>query len=247
MSEVVACLTPSWTVPARVRSCFSTRHGGVSSGPWAGLNLAAHVGDDPAAVVHNRARLRSALALPAEPCWLEQVHGTRVVRPDGSTEPPPADAAYTRRAGVVCAVLVADCVPILLCSRGGDEVAAVHAGWRGLAAGIVARATAAFAAPARDLVAWIGPAIGPAVYVVGHEVRAQFLAADPGAGALFEPRASAWLLDLPGLAARQLARTGVHAVSCAGRCVHSEPTTFYSHRRDGISGRMAALIWLAPA
>lgn len=247
MSEIVPCLTPNWAAPARVRASFSTRRGGVSSGPWTGLNLAAHVGDDPAAVAHNRARLRAALALPAEPCWLEQVHGTRVVRPAGATELPPADAGYTRRAGVVCAVMVADCVPILLCSRRGDEVAAVHAGWRGLAAGIVARATAAFAARAHDLMAWIGPAIGPSAYVVGSELRAQFLAADPGSAALFKAQAAAWLLDLPGLAARQLARAGVHDVSCAGRCVHSEPTSFYSYRRDGITGRMAALIWLAPA
>jgi len=247
MSDAIACVTPQWAAPATVRAGFTTRAGGVSNGPWTGLNLARHVGDDPAAVARNRALLRATLALPAEPCWLDQVHGTRVVRPDGHGVLPPADAAYSRRPGVVCTVMVADCVPILLCSRRGDEVAAVHAGWRGLAAGIVPRAIAAFMAPAHELLAWIGPAIGAAAYIVGSELRAQFVADDPGSAALFSAQPPGWRFDLSGLAARHLAQAGVRAVSVAGRCVYSEPATFFSYRRDGVSGRMAALIWLASA
>ncbi|MEQ8660859.1 MAG: peptidoglycan editing factor PgeF [Gammaproteobacteria bacterium] len=237
-------VSPAWPAPATVGACFTTRLGGVSVAPFDTLNLAMHVGDDPARVAENRARLRAALGPGVAPCWLDQVHGSHVVRLDDAVSGCAADAAITTRPGLACAVMVADCVPVLLCARDGREVAAVHAGWRGLAGGIIGAAVGAFAAAPRALLAWIGPCIGPVAYAVGDDVRRQLLAATPHGACCFARTGAGWQCDLAALAARQLAHLGVTAITRADTCVHAAPTRYYSHRRDGTSGRNAALIWL---
>lgn len=237
-------IRPDWEAPATVAAAATTRAGGVSDGPYAALNLGAHVGDDPAAVAENRRRLAAALDLPGEPAWLAQVHGTRVVqaRPGGS--PAEADAAVTREPGVVCAVLTADCLPVLLASRGGDEVAAVHAGWRGLADGVVAAALDAMETPPAELLAWLGPAIAQPAFEVGGEVRERFLRRDPVNAAFFAANdRGRWQADLAGLARRELEAAGV-MVSGGGFCTHDEAERFFSYRRDGDCGRQATLIWI---
>jgi YfiH family protein len=238
-------LRPAWAAPARVRAAMTTRAGGVSRPPYASFNLATHVGDDPGAVAENRRRLRAALELPDEPAWLEQVHGDRVrVLPAGV--PGPADAAVTFEPGQVCAVLVADCLPVFLASLDGDRVGIAHAGWRGLAAGVVEATVAALDCDPVRLVAWLGPAIGPHAFEVGGEVREAFLSRDGGAAASFSPgREGRYLADLPALARSRLAAAGVRAVTGGELCTVSDPARFYSYRRDGVTGRLAALAWLA--
>jgi YfiH family protein len=236
-------IQPDWPVPSSVRAAVSLRTGGASGGPYASLNLGDHVGDDAAAVRENRARLARALSLPAEPLWLQQVHGCEVARFDG-TGLPQADASVSLESGEVCAVLVADCLPVLLADRQGRCVAAAHAGWRGLAAGVIDRTVASLPVAPADMVAWLGPAIGPEAFEVGPEVRAQFLAADAGAEGLFRPSpAGRWLADLFGLARRRLAAAGVASVHGGGLCTVADPQRFFSYRRDGLTGRLAALIW----
>jgi len=245
----VSWLPAEWPAPGGVHAGTTTREGGVSRGAFASFNLGAGVGDDPDAVVANRARLVERLALPAEPAWLAQVHGTRVVElgaaaPD-SAAPGPADAAFTRRPGRGCTVLTADCLPVVLCDAASREVAVAHAGWRGLAAGVLEATIARLAAPPGRLLAWLGPAIGPAAFEVGDEVRAAFVDGDPGAAAHFtrNPRGR-WQADLDALARRRLGRAGVGAVHGGGWCTASDRRRFYSHRRDGRCGRMATLAWL---
>jgi polyphenol oxidase len=238
-------IVPDWPAPAHVRAAFTTRRAGASRGPWTSFNLATHVGDDPAATAENRTRLQRAIGLELPPCWLEQVHGATVARFDAPpTTPPAADAAITTCPGLACAVLVADCVPVLMCSDDGTEVAAVHAGWRGLDSGILARAVAAFRAPPRKLLAWIGPCIGASAYTVGADLVSRFSARDRGSMACFHEQGSTWHLDLHALARRQLAATGIGGIHGQLRCVHAEPAEFFSYRRDGTTGRMAALIWI---
>jgi hypothetical protein len=244
---MIECLVPDWPAPPAVRAAVSTRVGGVSGAPWDSLNLGDHVGDDPACVAENRRRLRAQLGLPAEPFWLHQVHGCDVADADAAGAGPPcaADAAVATRAGGVCAVLTADCLPVLFCSRDGEWVAAAHAGWRGLAAGVLERAVARAPVPAADVLAWLGPAIGPAAFEVGAEVRAAFLAEDAVAAACFAPSpAGRWLADLYALAHRRLARCGVGWVGGGGLCTFTDAGRFFSFRRDGTTGRMASLIWL---
>jgi YfiH family protein len=196
-------------------------------------------------VAENRRRLREALALPSEPAWLEQVHGIRVVElPDAPQGP--ADAAVTFAKGCVCAVLVADCLPVFLANRAGDRVGIAHAGWRGLAAGIVEATVAALGCEPASLLAWLGPAIGPAAFEVAGEVREAFLARDAGSADAFRAgRAGHWHADLPALARRRLAAAGVTEVHGGALCTHADPARFYSYRRDGSTGRLAALAWLA--
>ena len=240
-------ITPRWPAPSRVRAASSTRTGGTSSGPWRTLNLADHVGDDGEAVRRNRARLRHDLDLPEEPRWLVQRHGTRVVEAATGMDDAPADGIVARASGIVCAVLTADCMPVLLCDRDATVVAAVHAGWRGVAAGIVEAGVRAAGSPPERLVAWLGPAIGVERYEVGPVVRDAVLASDPDAGNAFRPAASPakWQADLERLVRRRLARCGVGSVHGGERCTASDPDRFFSHRRDGVTGRMATLIWLA--
>lgn len=236
-------IKPQWPAPGQVRAVATTRGGGVSLAPYDSLNLAEHVGDDNAAVYENRRRLRQAL--PAEPLWLNQVHGTRVVDAADPSQPRSADASFTQRIGVVCAVMTADCLPVLFCDRKGSVVAAAHAGWRGLAAGILEATVDAMSVEPGQLLAWLGPAIGPQVFEVGGEVRDIFLAANGQAAAAFVARPNGqWLADLCQLARLRLQAVGISAVYGGGLCTYSDPERFYSFRRDRITGRMASLIWL---
>lgn len=243
--HAIEFIEPDWPVPASVRAAMTTRiGGGVSAGRHASLNLASQVGDDPNAVLENRRRLRAALALPTEPAWLAQVHGCDVATLPG-TVPATADAAVAFGKGAVCAVLVADCLPVLLAGRRGDRVGIAHAGWRGLAAGVVEATVRALGAGPDELVAWLGPCIGPQAFEVGPEVRAAFVAQEATAAQHFRGgRAGKFLADLPALARRRLAASGVGEVYGGGLCTHADPERFFSYRRDGETGRMAALIWL---
>jgi len=236
-------IRPDWDAPPRVCALQTTRAGGVSLPPYDSFNLGDHVGDDSAAVAMNRTLL--AARLPAPPLWLRQVHGTRVVQAGEALSGDEADAAIARRPGQVCAVMTADCLPVLFCDRGGTVVAAAHACWRGLCAGVIEETVAAMGAPGGELMAWLGPAIGPDAFEVGDEVRAAFLARDPGAAAAFTARNDGkWLADLWCLARRRLAALGVQDVRGGGLCTFLGSEHFYSFRRDGATGRMATLIWL---
>ncbi len=244
--EVIA---PDWPAPPGVRAAFTLRMGGVSAAPFDSLNVGAHVGDADAAVTENRRRVRAQLRLPAEPLWLEQVHGIEVADLDAARGGAPhltADAAIARRAASVCAIQVADCMPVLFAARDGCAVAAAHAGWRGLAAGVLEATLARLAVAPAGLIAWLGPAIGAAHFEVGGEVRAAFLAHDAAAAAAFTVNTRGrWQCDLNALVRRRLSAAGVTAVFGGGRCTYSDPLRFFSYRRAGRCGRMAALIWLA--
>lgn len=249
-------LDMQWLPPAGVRAAFTLRTGGVSAAPYDSFNLAAHVGDDAAAVASNRSTLRVATGLPGEPAWLQQVHGVAVVDLNGSpAEVVPGDASITAQAGQVCAIQVADCLPVLLARRDGTRVGAAHAGWRGLAAGVLEATVAAIrsGAPAEGsaggdagLVAWLGPAISQPHFEVGDEVRAAFLAHSEAAGSAFQRNARGrWQCDLVALARQRLAAAGVSEIAGGGWCTYGDRERFYSYRRDGQCGRMAALIWRA--
>lgn len=227
-----------------VRAGCSTRLGGVSQAPFDSLNLAEHVGDEPDHVRSNRDLLSAALQLPGQPQWLKQVHGTDCVDLDLAGGPRTADAALSHD-GRVCAVMTADCLPVLLAARDGSVVAAVHAGWRGLQAGVIEQAVRAMRAPGDALQAWLGPAIGPRAFEVGAEVLQAFTDADSGALNHFRAsnRAGHWLADLPALARRRLRSCGVNAVYGGDICTHSDADRFFSYRRDGRCGRMVSLIW----
>ena len=238
-------LVPDWPAAPRVRAITTTRQGGVSPGRYASMNPADHVDDDPAAVMTNRQILQQELGLPGQPVWLQQVHGTVVVNAATAGEFPTADAACSSQPGIVCAVLTADCLPVLLSDTAGQCVAAVHAGWRGLAAGVIEQAVIAMGRPGETLLAWLGPAIGPSVYRVGDEVRDTFMAHHQEAGEAFRAGAEGeWFADLYRLARQRLAACGVTAVYGGGYCSFTEAERFYSYRRDGATGRMATLIWL---
>lgn len=241
--STLSWLRPDWPAPPSVQALFALRAGGVSAGAFAALNLGDHVGDAVAHVRENRRRLRQEAGLPSEPRWLRQVHGTRVADLDAQEPDLTADAAVTRRRGVVCAILTADCLPVLLADAQGECIAAAHAGWRGLAAGVLEAAVAAMAVSPANLLAWIGPGIGPRHFEVGPEVREAFMAADKGAAASFVPRSGKFLADLPLLARRRLAVLGVGRIDAAQTCTYADPRRFFSHRRDGRCGRHATLIW----
>lgn len=246
MTTSLQVLRPDWPAPNRVQAFATTRAGGASTGPFASLNLGDHVGDAPEAVAVNRARLRAACSLPAEPIWLTQVHGTDVVEASSVASGVTADGARTDRPQVVCAVLTADCLPVLICNRQGTEVAALHAGWRGLAAGMIGAGLKALRSPAEDLLVWLGPAIGAAAYEVGDEVRAAFVQGESHAASAFTPsRPRKWTMDLYAVARQHLTRHGVVSIYGGAYCTATQPERFYSHRRDGVTGRMASLIWLA--
>lgn len=253
-------LVPQWPAPARVKALCSTRAGGLSTPPWDSLNLGTHVGDDALRVQHNRHILQQAAA--ARPVFMDQVHGCGVLTlsadvPDGCT----ADAACTTQTGLACTVMVADCLPVLLCDTAAQMVVAAHAGWRGLAgvngAGVLEASFGCFdaiarmnhAQPAMEVIAWLGPCIGPDVFEVGEDVRASFVAHTIGAAGYFRPLGHGkWLADLPGLARLRLSALGVNQVfgneGGPEWCTVGNPSRFFSHRRDHISGRQAACIWL---
>ena len=242
-------IIPDWPAPAAVRAAFTLRTGGVSQPPFDSCNIGAHVGDEPHAVAQNRARLRARLELRAEPAWLEQIHGHRVVDLDALPpfeSPGAADAAVTRTAGRICAIQVADCMPVLFAAADGSAVGAAHAGWRGLAGGVLAATVGAMKTPPGALLAWLGPAIGAAHFEVGEEVRAAFLEGDRGAGSAFTAnRRGRWQCDLYALARRKLTALGVSSVHGGDWCTYADAGRFFSYRRDGRCGRMAALIWRA--
>lgn len=247
MSLPAAWLVPDWPAPPRVRAFVTTRAGGVSVGDYASMNLGGSSGDEEENVAHNRRIVRSHL--PGDPAYLAQVHGTHVVDLDQPREAgrPRADAAVTGRAGNVAVVLTADCMPVFLADRAGRRVAVAHAGWRGLAAGVVENALASLHADPRDVVAWLGPAIGPDAFEVGGEVKEAFEAGDPGAGAAFRPhQPGKFMADLYGLARRRLARAGVAHVHGGEFCTYRENDRFFSYRRVQRSGRMGAFIWIEP-
>jgi len=237
-------IEPDWPAPPRVRALVTTRHGGVSSGPYASMNVGLHVGDSPDAVLRNRALLRGAL--PSEPLWLEQVHGVVVADADSDTGVPRADASIATTPGRVCVVMTADCLPVLFCDDAGTVVAAAHAGWRGLADGVLDATLARLGVPAAAVLAWLGPAIGPGAFEVGDEVRRCFVDADPGAAAAFRPGVvpGKWMADLFALARLRLSRLGVERVSGGGLCTHAGQQRFFSYRREGITGRFASMVWL---
>jgi YfiH family protein len=243
---VSAILAADWPAPPGVVAFTTLRHGaGVSAAPFDRFNLGSRCGDVPEDVASNRAELSQRFGLPSPPRWLRQVHGTAVaIEPQGDDEPQ-ADAAVTRMPGTVLAVLTADCLPVVLAAADGSEVAVAHAGWRGLAGGVLEATVAAMRTPADALIAWLGPAAGPQAYEIGAEVRDAFVGMDAAAaGAFVATREGHWRVDLYALARRRLAAIGVHRVHGGGLCTISEPARFYSHRRDQRTGRMATLAWL---
>lgn len=245
-------LLPDWPAPPNVHAVVTTRAGGASAAPWDSLNLGAHVGDDPADVQANRERLEQSLQTISackSPQWLNQVHGIQVVEaePDAVRRAghlPDADAVTTRLPGLPCVVMTADCLPVFFCDRDGRRVAVAHAGWRGLCDGVLEATVRQFPDPA-DVMAWLGPAIGPHAFEVGDEVRAAFMAHDERAVEAFtpSPRAGRWLADIYALARQRLVRAGVAAIYGGGLCTVSDPVRFFSYRRDGQTGRMASVIW----
>ena len=237
-------LNIDWPAPPGVRVLSSFRGGGASSAPYASLNLGDHVGDHPQAVAHNRQALIAAAGLPAEPVWLEQVHGVHVADLDEPGPYGPADAAVTRRAKRVCAILTADCLPVVFATESGDTIAAAHAGWRGLSAGVIEAAVQAIGASPQHLIVWLGPAIGPQHFEVGAEVRQAFIRADPGDVDAFEKNAQRrFMADLAWLARRRLKRPGISRVHGGGECTYARADRYFSHRRDGITGRQGTFIW----
>jgi YfiH family protein len=236
-----------WPLPAGVRAAFTTRSGGASTGEWSSLNLGAHVGDAADAVEENRRRVRKLLGMKAEPGWLHQVHSVAVCDLDHVKHrrmPATADAAITSQKEYACVVMVADCLPVLFASRDGQKIGAAHAGWRGLSAGVLEHTVLALGVPHGELTAWLGPAISREHFEVGDEVRTVFVSQDAGAASLFTPNARGkWQADLVALARRRLNALGVTDVHGGEWCTYSDPARFFSHRRDGKGGRMAALIW----
>nr|WP_018985429.1 peptidoglycan editing factor PgeF [Methylophilus methylotrophus] len=242
MMAELPLITPDWPAPANVKALQTTRQGGVSMGVYASLNLGDHVKDNPPHVAANR-QLLSAY-LPSEPVWLNQVHGVRVIDAALSSCLESADASVATRKQVVCVTMTADCLPVLLCDHAGTVVAAVHAGWRSLCDGVIEATVAAMPVPAGQLMAWLGPAIGPEAFEVGNEVRAQFMAKDAQAESAFKAKGDKWLGDLYTIARQRLQRLGVTQVYGGGHCTFSESETFFSFRRDGDTGRMGSFIWL---
>jgi YfiH family protein len=243
-------LTVNWDAPANIHAAMTLRTGGVSRGEFASLNPATHVNDDMNAVMENRAMIKQMLNLPSEPVWLEQIHSNIVVQADVMTASPlkdwqsceKADASFTSQSGVVCAVMTADCLPLLFCSKDGQKIAAIHAGWKGLLAGIITNTVMAL--ETNELLVWLAPAIGAEKFEVGSEVRELFIAKNPDFAAAFRPHiAQKWLADIYQLARIELAGLGITQIYGGEFCTVSDPARFYSYRRDNITGRMATLIW----
>ena len=249
MRSELEVIEPEWPAPARVRCAFTLREGGVSGAPHDSLNVGAHVGDVGAAVEENRRRVGERLRLPGEPVWLQQVHGVGVVElgaaPSAEGEFARADAAVTRVRGRVCVIQVADCMPVLFAARDGSAVGAAHAGWRGLAGGVLEETVRHLGVPAAEIIAWLGPTISQDHFEVGDEVREAFVSDDLGAAAAFSPNARGrWQCDLYSLARRRLVALGIRDISGGGWCTYGDAARFFSYRRDGQCGRMAALIWM---
>jgi YfiH family protein len=240
----IEIITPDWKAPPGVRAAFTLRRGGVSTGAYESLNIASHVGDVPAAVLENRKRVRAELMLPAEPVWLEQIHGVAVADLDQALPLRRADAAVAHIPDRICAIQVADCMPVLFATHDGLRIGAAHAGWRGLAGGVLEGTVAAMHCMPGRLIAWLGPCIGPENFEVGDDVREAFISRDSQVQDAFERNARGrWQCDLYAIARRKLSRLGIADVRGGGWCTFSEPVRFFSYRRDGQCGRMAAFIW----
>ena len=245
-------ITPNWPAPMRVRAASTERKGGASEGPYTSQNLGLHVGDDAEVVISNRRALMEALGLVTEPLWLEQLHGNVVLDLDTqktnsafSRNPPAADGVVTSQLGRPCVIMTADCLPVLFCDTAGTRVGIAHAGWRGLAAGVLSVAVKRMGIDPQALLVWLGPAISQNAYEVGDEVRQALIDFDRGAGTCFKPNnVGRWQADLYQLARRSLKADGVHAIYGGGFCTHAESERFFSHRREAPCGRMATLIWL---
>ena len=234
---------PNWPAPSNVHAIQTTRQGGFSDAPFHSLNLGAHVQDHPITVVKNRQLLDQFV--PSEPVWLNQVHGTNVIDAALSSCVQDADASFTTQSNVVCVTMTADCLPVLLCDKQGTAVAAIHAGWRSLCDGVIENTILAMGLKADDLLAWLGPAIGPDAFEVGAEVRQAFIEKDTNATLAFKPHADKWLANLYLLATQRLNNVGIKAIYGGGDCTYSSPERYFSFRRDGMTGRMATMIWLA--
>ena len=243
MNSPADWIVPDWPAPERVRALITTRSGGASRGIYADFNLGERIGDDAHAVTKNRETLRGLL--PAEPVWLRQAHGTRVVEAQPGSLGEEADAAVARGPGRVCAVLTADCLPVLLADEGGTVVGIAHAGWRGLAAGVIENVVRAMGVAPESLIAYLGPAIGAAAYEVGTDVFDAFVLANSDAAGAFLPHGSGkFLADLNLLARQRLTRLGVGSIHGGNLCTYRDTGRFYSYRRDGVTGRMASLVWM---
>lgn len=238
-------IAADWAAPDNIRAVVTTRIGGESAGPYSGLNLGDHVGDDPAVVAANRQLLIETLGLAQAPQWLSQVHGTHVIEAKDDLSVPEADACWSEEPGQPCVVMTADCLPVFFCDRQGKKVAVAHAGWRGLADGILEQTLSVFPDPG-SVLAWFGPAIGPDAFEVGGEVREQFYHELPESVQAFKPSPNQgkWLADIYLLARLRLQRAGVTGISGGDLCTFSDPDRFYSYRRDGVTGRMASIIWI---
>lgn len=237
------CIIPDWPAPKWVKALQTTRQGGVSIAPYDSLNLGCHVGDNKLSVARNRNLLNQLL--PCEPVWLNQVHGTLVANADMAGCLPMADACIARRSSSVCVIMTADCLPVLLCDAQGSVVGAAHAGWKGLAAGVIEATVSAMGAAPQNLMAWLGAAIGQGAFEVGDEVRAVFVANDPQAETAFIPgRSGKWLADIHALARLRLNALGITQIYATDHCTYQEQEMFFSYRRDKVTGRMGAFIWL---
>ncbi|BAJ03396.1 peptidoglycan editing factor PgeF [Shewanella violacea] len=238
-------MTTSWHIPEGVKIAFTTRHSGVSKAPYGSLNLGLHVGDVQEDVLVNRALICERLKLPSTPAWLEQVHSTKIVEADNQRLVC-ADASYTKSRQQVCVVMTADCLPVLICDRQGKQVAAIHAGWRGLCDGIIEAALETFSTENSQLIAYLGPAIGPDAFEVGEDVREMFMQLHPETSTFFNATESdgKFLADIQGLAKFRLQLVGVDQVYLSHACTYKNEADYFSYRRDGITGRMASFIWL---
>jgi purine-nucleoside/S-methyl-5'-thioadenosine phosphorylase / adenosine deaminase len=243
MSLLEHLIIPDWPAPANVRALQTTRTGGISSAPYDSFNLGDHVGDAPLAVERNRMLLNTLL--PSEPVWLEQAHGTLVANADLASCLPQADACIARHRSAVCVVMTADCLPLLLCDRQGSVVGTAHAGWKGLAAGVIEATVRAMDVAPQNLMAWLGPAISQDAFEIGEEVRAAFIAVQPQSASAFVPGLKGkWLADIYALARLRLNALGITSIHGGGYCTYRERERFFSYRREGVTGRMGTFIWL---
>jgi len=238
-------IRPHWPAPANVHALATLRTGGYSRGPHASFNLAAHTEDDPEDVRKNRDLLREYFNLPSEPVWLQQVHSNRIVEAGSGAGETEADGSWTATVGPVCAVMTADCLPVLICNRNGSKVAAAHAGWRGLHAGVITNVVNMLESDPAELLVWLGPAIGPQAFEVGAEVLRLFAESNSeNASAFKQTDDEHWLCDLYQLARVELSGLGIRSVFGGDECTYTDQQRFYSYRRDRITGRMASIIWL---
>jgi len=243
--QLPGSIRPDWPAPANVHALVTLRSGGYSSGPYTSFNLAAHTEDNPETVQRNRELLREHFSLPAEPVWLQQVHSNRIVYADTDATDARADGSWTSSAGNVCVVMTADCLPVLICNQRGSKVAAAHAGWRGLHAGVIKNTITMLESDPAELMVWLGPAIGPLAFEVGAEVIRAFTDKNSENTSAFKQTDDQhWLCDLYKLARIELFELGITSVFGGNECTYTDEERFFSYRRDGNTGRMASLIWL---